>query len=375
MKKILFITHDANRTGAPLILLYFMQWLKHNHPHIEIHGLSLRKGVLSDSFSSVSKNYMELENLNDSILKRTINKLKKTSTKAEFKKSLLAKLKHENYDIIYANSIMSLDWGIAIKSQIPKSKLLLHLHELQVSIKYYAPNLDNDKEKVDKYICASKLVQNNIVQNYNVPTTKTKVIYEFSKLKPIEINSEINENKEIFIVGASGTVNLRKGYDLFLCIAKAVVSEIAKNVEFHWVGKFSNKKTELEVLADIKKANLQEHVFFKGEFENPEKEFSKFDMFMMSSREDPFPLVCIEVANLGKPIICFEGATGTEEILQNGGGKIVPYLDINAAAKVIINYISNPEEILTDGKKAHEEFKDFNIENQSSIIYQTLNAL
>ena len=375
MSKILFITHDANRTGAPLILLNFMQWLKQNQPQIEIHSLSLRQGVLSESFKSVSQNFIELENPNDSIFKRSINKLKKTSTKAEFKKNILARLKKENYEVIYANSIMSLDWAIAIKRQNPNTKLLLHLHELQVSINYYSPNFNEVKDEVDLYICASQLVRNNIVNNYNVSQDNTKVIYEFANLKSQAVSDDIKVQKEQFVIGASGTVNLRKGYDLFLCVAKAVVSEIGDKAQFHWVGRFSNKKTELEVKADIKKAGLESHVFFKGEFENPEEEFKQFDVFLMASREDPFPLVCIEVANMGTPIICFEGATGTEEILKTGGGKIVPYLDIKAAASAIINYVSNPNEILEDGKKAKENFKDFTVENQSFKIFETLKTL
>ena len=83
-------------------------------------------------------------------------------------------------------------------------------------------------------------------------------------------------------------------------------------------------------------------------------------------------MVCIEVGNLGKPIICFEGATGTEEILKKGGGKIVPYLSINSMAGEILNYMSNPDQVIKDGLEAHNRFKNFSIENQCPIIYQTI---
>jgi glycosyltransferase involved in cell wall biosynthesis len=352
-----------------------MQWLKSNYGDVEIHSLSLRKGILSDEFNGISDYFIELENKNDSIFKRFINKLKKTTTKAEYKKKLLSKLKKENYDYIYANSIMSLDWGVLIKNKIPNSKLILHLHELQLSVNYYAPNFINDKDKVDKFICVSNLVQKNIIINYKVPIHKTDVVYAFSNLKKEKLSSYDSVSKTKFVIGASGTVNFRKGYDLFLCVAKALVSEIGDNIEFCWIGKFSNNKIKQEVFADIKKAGLSKHVFFKGEFENPKDEFKKFDIFLMLSREDPFPLVCIEVANLGKPIICFKGATGTEEVLKYGGGKIVPYLDINAVAKEVKSYISNPKEIFNDGKLAHQNFKDFTIDNQSALIYKVLKSV
>jgi glycosyltransferase involved in cell wall biosynthesis len=71
----------------------------------------------------------------------------------------------------------------------------------------------------------------------------------------------------------------------------------------------------------------------------------------MTSREDPFPLVCIEVGMLGKPIVCFEKATGTAEIIEKGGGFIVPYLSVEGMAEKIIHYYNNPIE-----KEQHGEF-------------------
>lgn len=58
----------------------------------------------------------------------------------------------------------------------------------------------------------------------------------------------------------------------------------------------------------------------------------------MTSREDPFPLVSIEVGLLGKPIISFEKAVGTNEILQDAGGFIVPYLSIEDMAQKALLY-------------------------------------
>ena len=376
MKKILFITHETSRTGAPLIVLYFMRWLKLNHPQIEIDCLSLSTGDLIEDFKSVSHHLYEVDSTSDSsIVKRLMFKVKGISQKANKKRKLLNKLKEQHYDLVYANSILSLKWGTEIKSLKGNSKLLLHLHELEVNIKTYAPNFEILKGAVDQFICASNLVQNNLLDNHDIPDYKTKVIYEYSDLES-ELPEEIEQSsKNKFVIGASGSVNFRKGYDLFLCVAKAVLEQTNEAIEFHWIGKFSNKKIQLEVEADILKAGLEKHVFFKGEFNNPEEAFKLFDVFLMTSREDPFPLVCIEVGNLGKPIICFEGATGTEEILKEGGGKIVSYLSISEMAKEVLKYISNPQEIKKDGLEAHKRFKKFSIENQCPIIYNTIQDL
>src|SRR5262249_48407495 len=54
------------------------------------------------------------------------------------------------------------------------------------------------------------------------------------------------------------------------------------------------------------------------------------------SREDPFPLVCLEAAALGVPVVCFEGAGGIREFVENDAGFVVPYLDVRGAADAIV---------------------------------------
>ena len=49
MNKILFVTHESTRTGAPLILLEFIKWLKGNS-NFDIFILIVKAGILDDEF-------------------------------------------------------------------------------------------------------------------------------------------------------------------------------------------------------------------------------------------------------------------------------------------------------------------------------------
>src|SRR5690606_20540107 len=108
---------------------------------------------------------------------------------------------------------------------------------------------------------------------------------------------------------------------------------------------------------------------------DPIKYFREFDIFLLPSREDPFPLVAIEAGMLGLPIICFEGVTGTAEILLNGGGKIIPYMDIIAMGKAVIHYYYNPGDVDYDGLRAVELFSNFTPNNVCPKIYKEIMAL
>jgi glycosyltransferase involved in cell wall biosynthesis len=93
----------------------------------------------------------------------------------------------------------------------------------------------------------------------------------------------------------------------------------------------------------------------------------------MTSREDPFPLVCIECGMLGKPIICFDSATGTEEIIkENGGGFVVKYLDVEEVIEKLKFYHDFPEKLEEHGNINRNTFSKFTPEYKCPEIYHSL---
>jgi hypothetical protein len=62
------------------------------------------------------------------------------------------------------------------------------------------------------------------------------------------------------------------------------------------------------------------------------------DIFLLSSRLDPFPNVAIDAMSAGLPVVCFEKGSGVAEMLSNHAGLkrlVVPYADVASAAEVI----------------------------------------
>src|SRR5690606_30771156 len=139
------------------------------------------------------------------------------------------------------------------------------------------------------------------------------------------------------------------------------------NIKFQWVGKIS-KSNRLIYEEDIRKLHLTGKVEFTGATASPQTYYSNFDVFLMTSKEDPFPLVCIEVGMLGKPIICFKEATGTEEVLSQVEGAVVPYLDIEQMGEKVLRYYKNEKELEKDSLKMKMIFNEFTVENQSKKI-------
>ena len=376
--KILFISHEASLTGAPLVLLYFMEWLNEHHADAyEVGILHLKGGEIEGRFNALAKHVHTIEKATKKSLSfKVANKLSKGSLSRKLKtptEKCIEGIVKNDYDIIYANTIVTLPIGVQIKKALNnKPKLIAHVHELEVIIKQHKISI-SIINSIDRFIAVSNLVKSNLQEMFSLNQERIDVVYEFSK---IEINKELVKNStNKFIVGGSGFVHWRKGHDLFIQVAR-YLSENHKNIkiEFCWVGSISEREEEI-IKADLKKMNLLDKVKFVGKHNNPEQFFNQFDVFLMTSREDPFPLVCIEVGMLGKPIICFDKATGTQEMLESGGGKIVPYLSIEKMANAILEYYNEKDLLEKDSIMIKDIFSVFDPEHQCPKIFKILKSI
>ncbi|MBB3123542.1 glycosyltransferase involved in cell wall biosynthesis [Mesoflavibacter sabulilitoris] len=374
---ILFITHESSLTGAPKMLLHFIEWLKKHHPKMVVTVLSLKRGLLETDFKTVSDYYYEIEDYKKpppTLTQRVLNKLFKSKPKPTPKELLVEQLQATAFDVIYANTVIALPIAATINHG-NASKLIVHVHELSAIIRQLLPNLSSYTAQVDHFIAASNLVKSNLIDQFKVNASKITRVYECSTVKP---NKVARFENNIFNVGASGTAHWRKGSDLFILVANYIKANYPDyKIKFTWVGDVS-KNERIIIEEDLRKLHLTSNVQFIGKQSDPTNFYNEFDVFLMCSREDPFPLVCIEMGMLAKPIVCFKGATGTEEIIeQTGGGFVVPYLDIKEMAEKIVFYYQNPDRVKTHGEINADVFSQFHPDiiapQVLEVITETLN--
>lgn len=373
--KILFINHSCSRTGAPLVLLYFIQWLKEKHPEVQFDILSLGAGPLERDFDKLTTNHFKpfkKERLLIRILRFSLRKLKILKLNKNYIYNYqLTRYSKNNYDIIYQNTVVGLETSSEIKQLHNKSKLILHLHELEETITHFSPNFKNFKKTIDFVICASDKVRLNLIKKRDFFPDKCKTIYEFSNLGKYSQTPKTIDNHRIVVAGA-GFVSFRKGVDLFLKTAKEIENLTEEFVfDFQWLGEFpAQERAYYKKL--IKVLNFKNQVKFLGQLEDPLSFYNSIDLFLMTSREDPFPLVCIEAANSGVPIFCFDNATGTQEVINDLEYLVAPSFDTKELAKKVVFLIKEQSLYNNTSIEAIKRFSKFNIENQSEKIYKAL---
>jgi len=384
-KNILFISHDASRSGAPFVLLYFLRWLKKN-TNVKFSVLLQNGGELEEEFKEVAPTYVWNMSLLNSGYPRIIYYILKYTglRKMASKNRLLRLIKKENFDLIFANSIASSESIIGIKN-MANIPVINFVHELENAIVDCCgiDTLKKASKFVDYYIGSSEPVIENLKRNHDISKDKIELVHdyipasEFFKNKDsynsANLREELGIPQSAFVVGASGTIEWRKGIDLYPQIASIAREKSSVPVYFIWIGGDKNSAEYERVAQDLKKMKLKNRVFF---VEYKIDYFSMIDAFILPSREDPYPLVCLQAAAFQKLIICFDSAGGMPEFVGKDCGFVVPYMDIEKAAEKII-YLAENRDIASEmGKNASKKvLEQHDVEKVSKKLLEIINKI
>ena len=150
------------------------------------------------------------------------------------------------------------------------------------------------------------------------------------------------------IVLGAGYVQLRKGVDLFVQTAAQTRELWGDDVRFVWVGDGydpTDPQYSVWVADMVRRLDLEDHVFFLRHQSSLKTLFELSDVFYLPSRLDPFPNVVVDALMAGKPVVCFDRATGSADLFRNGHarGAAVEYCDVRAAARSLVEFMKTAD--------------------------------
>jgi glycosyltransferase involved in cell wall biosynthesis len=165
-------------------------------------------------------------------------------------------------------------------------------------------------------------------------------------------------DRDVPVILGVGSIEPRKGVDLFISTAQTILRNgCAKLFRFVWIGgplnDFHKLDYKVHLNEQIKRAGLSEYVILVDPITNLGAAYDQADVFFLSSRLDPLPLVSIEAMENGLPLVCFEGASGIADYLKDDektASMVVPYLDVESAAHKICELINDPEARIRNGR-------------------------
>lgn len=338
---LLFISHQASRTGAPIVLLHLLRWLKQHTPY-QLVVLLQEGGEMEPEFRELGETLLwEPPMATGGIWQQRLRRVSQHT--ARHQRRVQERLRQLAPALIYANTVVSADLALLLKPVL-NCPVVCHVHELATVIDAFigAERFTQLSPQIDCFVAASEAVADNLRSRYQVPTARIRTIHEFVPvlaaadftLARQRVRQELGIPAEAFVVAGAGTIDWRKAPDLFIQVAQHVVAAAGERVYFIWPGGKLQSEEGRRVRHDVERAGLIGVVQFLGSKTNPHDYLSAADVFLLTSREDPYPLVCLEAAALGKPVLCFDRAGGMPEFVEQDCGVILPYLrsDLMAAA-------------------------------------------
>lgn len=116
-----------------------------------------------------------------------------------------------------------------------------------------------------------------------------------------------------------------------------------------------DSRLHTECAYDVAKLGAEQAIRFVGPVEDPSSLFAAADVHLLTSREEPFGLVMLEVAMFNVPTVCFRGSGGPEEFVDEQCGITVPYLSITGMVSAICDLVDDPLRVAALGRAANEK--------------------
>ncbi|WP_266366585.1 glycosyltransferase family 4 protein [Tellurirhabdus rosea] len=372
-KKILFIGHDANRAGAQLVLLQLLRLLKQrNIPTQLVLGGG---GPLEAEFQEVTtvtrmpmapdnrlaryaRHIPGLHRLAGPVLRR-----EEAARWQAFESAVGA----PEVELVVVNTVACAVYYRQL-ARFVNAPVILFAHELALSIRMYSQP-DDLRFLLDRsraLIAVSKAVANHYVSVYGYDPARIQLQTlidrpHFEQLRDEarslpSIRPNLGIPADAIVVGACGNAEWRKGNDLFTSLARLVVDKLPDYpIHFVWVGVPRTNPWYDDLWMDVEKAGLTDRVHFVEPTPEVFRYTTQFDIFALTSREDPYPLVMLEAALCRVPVVCFDGAGGGPELVEEDGGRVVPYLHLDAMAEAVAELAQNPAQREQAGRRLFEK--------------------
>ncbi len=295
--RILIVSHEASRTGAPRVAVEITQALDESEWDRRV---VLRwPGPLRAEFAASGAKVLTEPLRRLRVLLRRWPPTRPLANHLEQFSAALVIL-WQRPDVIWCNTVVS---ACYVNPGLRRGLgVVLHSHEsrdwMAEVLKRY--NLDGQWQRTVLVGCAPRVCSDLAALTRRPPTD---VVY----LPSVPDGSRILELARRrggpalpaagVLVGACGSASASKGIDLWLEMVARIAPEVADlDPHFVWIG--ADPPANFAEWAATH--DLRQRVTFTGSLENPYPLLAALDVFTLTSRVDPFPLVVLEAMHLGR---------------------------------------------------------------------------
>ncbi|WP_082573006.1 glycosyltransferase family 29 protein [Ensifer sp. Root558] len=268
--------------------------------------------------------------------------------------------------LLLPNSLSAL--ATAVTNGIP---VTIYWHETAWNLRQLAQRRAGNFQK------ARELLQCLIVENW-VPTSQClhsvatmlgfsldtfRIVYEVVDLTKFKVNVEAAPKAAgaPLVIAGAGIPDDRKGIDIFSYIAKTVPTLVDRPLEFRWYAASETREDNDDI-------PYPKEIKWMGHSKNFHDALKEVDIFILSSRDDPSPLVVFEALASGHPAFAF-ATTGFNEMLPREYVALDPDDMCRRVASLASDFQPNPSKYraIAEGYSV-QNFKDRAFRRTHSIV-------
>ncbi|PUU89885.1 glycosyltransferase [Halanaerobium sp.] len=347
--RILQIITTSDVGGAQEYLHLFGKNIKKENHFI----LTSPDGDFENKFNNISKKVFLVRSL-----VRKINLIK------DFKSFLKIRniISKNEFDIIESHTAKaSFLTALALKTIKNKPIFIYNAHGFDASHIEMNRFADNFFKKLKKYICnvadtvivvsnntAQNLIKENICEKEKISVIPGGV--NKNRFKNLSVPVEL-KNKRKILIGASGRLVERKGFEYLVKAAKIIKEKSDKSIEFILIGEGPLEQKIKELIKVYGLKDIFRVISFKDNFPDY---LNMFDIFVIPSLNEGFPLITLEALYLGIPVVSTP-VSGMKEAFNHGEqGLFVEKENEKVIADAILKLLENNDLRICMSEKAHE---------------------
>ena len=326
---ILIVTHDCHPHGAQFLILEIAKLLKLNG--FEVRIAALDGGRLSPDFERVGS-MINAKEAGDPALQQFLERTRREGT---------------------ADAITSTVVAGAVVERLKTCgyRVLSLIHELPGVIREMdqQANAEAIARLSDVVVFPAMMVHRRFNEIAPVPEDRVLIRPQGVLRKNPYKNRAAEARREVLakhglpadcrIVLGVGYVDARKGADLFVEVAARVLM-LRSDVAFIWIGHAGGVHDKVQTR--IQELGVGARVLFVGFDREPMAYYAAASAYALPSREDPFPNVVLESAEVGVPVVAFDGASGAGQFIVQHGGRLARFMDVEDFARQTCELLDRP---------------------------------
>ena len=342
-KKVLLVAHELTATGAPRMLFYAALAVKNSG------GIP----VVLCSQDGVMRGQMEEKGIAVVVDKQVMSSF------------FLLRSLARRFDVVVVNTVV-LSPVVRLLSEIEGVRVIWWLHEAQALSTHLRDNKDLANRDI-QLLCVSEYARSF------VPSTFQSLVLRNGIPSDVSVG-RLNREHNKFTFSLVGTIEPRKGQDIFFNAIALLPDDIRINCIFVLAGKLwdNNKMFWEQALESVSGCSEIQYLGLLDHTQIIEL-IARTDVQVCCSRDEPFSLVCLEAAMTGCASLLNENVGVVEVFSSENSCLVFEANNPQSLAEQMVYAYQNPKEVQALGQRARETFeRHLTIEQFSKAFLELL---